>query len=984
MSDDRAPYPRVPLADLTDDDLEKKLNDLKDGTTALDSLVEEKAAPESVVGLKLAGASMKKTKIGKDPDGYVLWGKIQKPLLPEGTSRSFKELTASVVLVVATGLDPGKPTRRECVIVVDAVVNMDLQQLKFSADTSISISLRSGYLLITSTPLNTEKDGALNSINEALSGDAFQGVKKLPYPPKDHPWNPGVRVGGRVDLSDREFALSLGLAPASSGKEGRAAEDAPAEPVAGHSWIVLNGAYLPGVSADKSPLKKATSAAVKITADLTLGRDGLELSILDTGFRVPLPGGDLEAVFGGGGLAFPPVNSVGGKDAAVRLLGAFLYDNEAVRQGYEFKLDGIVMITAPFAALQAAGSYAKFKGNDKAREFESFFVFASAKDFKVPLGPVTWQGLMLGGGMNSYMRFPKVTEVTKSPFLTYLGQEGIEGVNDAAGVLKKLCGTESGDAAWVTPKQGENWAALGGEFSIADLIKGKLLLIGEWGHELDLAVMATGALDFPKKTKTCHAELQVLGQYRQKELWSVAAALSDKSFVWDKAAKLTGGLALTSWTGGEHAGDCVFTIGGYSPNWKVPDHYPDIPRVGASIEKWGLTFRLELYFALLSHAVMLGGSVSIVQDLGFARWWLKGHLDFWDDWAGGNAARVDLGVTVGVSATIPLVFFSIDVSAEIGIDLSMWWVHAGHGGTWSVNLWVFSFGGPWGVPFPKEKDAVSFDQFKQQLPAPLKTTPKKGLQPDAHHTGPPPPADSAGSDPVDKYSTDGFTFETDASGPIGTLKVNGTTWPLAGDATYDLPQMGAAGADMTSVHCLDVYRVVSGSPKPYDIGGGEEGHHWKLEQVETNRSLSLFQPTGAKISPKDPKQVEKYFTGVRVTAPPPASSGPRITVDAGQLESWPVRLLDPPGNNVLPAKRLVGEGPRAESGAARKDIAADLIDPRVSTVRQRLAEELVQLGVGAPQGLDTDLHALAAAVTDMWTDAPWIDRGLGRRVEHAA
>jgi hypothetical protein len=76
----------------------------------------------------------------------------------------------------------------------------------------------------------------------------------------------------------------------------------------------------------------------------------------------------------------------------------------------------------------------------------------------------------------------------------------------------------------------------------------------------------------------------------------VTGGLTDKSWLLGGACKLQGGFALQAWF---NSGDCVLTVGGYSPAFRKPERYPTVDGVAF---RWALSDAIVLkgdtYFAL--------------------------------------------------------------------------------------------------------------------------------------------------------------------------------------------------------------------------------------------------------------------------------------------------------------------------------------------------------------------------------------------------
>src|SRR3979490_2063373 len=78
------------------------------------------------------------------------------------------------------------------------------------------------------------------------------------------------------------------------------------------------------------------------------------------------------------------------------------------------------------------------------------------------------------------------------------------------------------------------------------------------------------------------------------------AALAPTSFIFVPQCHLFGGFALCYWFGSSpHAGDFVFSIGGYHRSYTPPPHYPVPDRIGYACRMGSnLSVSGEAYFAV--------------------------------------------------------------------------------------------------------------------------------------------------------------------------------------------------------------------------------------------------------------------------------------------------------------------------------------------------------------------------------------------------
>jgi len=173
------------------------------------------------------------------------------------------------------------------------------------------------------------------------------------------------------------------------------------------------------------------------------------------------------------------------------------------------------------------------------------------------------------------------------------------------------------------------------------------------------------------------------------------------------------GFALCTWfSPSPHAGDFTFTLGGFHPAFDIPDHYPNPPRLGIT---WGLSDHLfirgEAYFAVTPKAVMGGGSLNAVFNLGVLYAYFLAHADFLMTFHPFHFVA-DIGVEVGVEFDLELLFITIHISVHLSAGVHL--AGPSFGGYAYVDFWVFGFT----VPFGDQNDrppALTLDQFQDLL-----------------------------------------------------------------------------------------------------------------------------------------------------------------------------------------------------------------------------------------------------------------------------
>jgi hypothetical protein len=372
--------------------------------------------------------------------------------------------------------------------------------------------------------------------------------------------------------------------------------------------------------------------------------------------------------------------------------------------------DGEALIKVGEYAISALGSYGSLKTGGT-----SLFIFAA---LNAPLGGPAFffvTGLALGFGYNRGLKLPAQGDVQKFPLVAAMGNSAaIGGDNPSpATVLGML-------DMWVPPVKGEYWVAAGIQFTTFEIINTNALLIIEFGKDFTIAVLGTATLKQPLAGPTyVYAELDIeLVFAPQQGEFKASAVLSNNSYVLTPQAHLTGGFASYGWFGdNEHAGDFVFTLGGYHPAFNKPLWYPDEPRVGIN---WQIGSNLSMvggaYLAITPTAMMAGASLQITFEDGPLKAWLKATADailYYRPFY----LIADASISIGVSYRLDLLFVHVTISVEIGADFHLWGPPIG--GTVHVNWYIISFTIPFGAE-PNPPTTLDWAQFKAMLPS--KTT----------------------------------------------------------------------------------------------------------------------------------------------------------------------------------------------------------------------------------------------------------------------
>lgn len=153
--------------------------------------------------------------------------------------------------------------------------------------------------------------------------------------------------------------------------------------------------------------------------------------------------------------------------------------------------------------------------------------------------------------------------------------------------------------------------------------------------------------------------------------------------------------------------------------------------------------------------------------------------------------RVDIGLDVGVSFTLELLFISIDISVSIGAELTLW--AAPFGGSVYVDFWVFGF--TIGFGDDQNGQAVDIETFRELLAnVPDSDDPTAGgpgvpstidklhvlsVESGRYAEGVPPAGNETKQGDVWQVKSGGFVFRVQSRVPLHTITEStaSTTWP---------------------------------------------------------------------------------------------------------------------------------------------------------------------------------------------------------------
>lgn len=217
--------------------------------------------------------------------------------------------------------------------------------------------------------------------------------------------------------------------------------------------------------------------------------------------------------------------------------------------------------------------------------------------------------LRIGFRYNSIVRSPAVEELGDFPLIRSHASEGAG--NDPMAILEKMTG---GDNPYVQLKNDEYWLAFGFTIGSFDLVSATAVALVQFGGAGPVfRISGDLTIAYPPDSGSAAAKLFFIEVVMLAELnfaedcFKIEAALALSSFVFVPYCRLKGGLALyTFFENNPHAGDWVFTVGGYHRAFQVPAHYPTAPRLGLDFNIGIIAIRGECYFAITPKAIMTG------------------------------------------------------------------------------------------------------------------------------------------------------------------------------------------------------------------------------------------------------------------------------------------------------------------------------------------------------------------------------------------
>ena len=292
---------------------------------------------------------------------------------------------------------------------------------------------------------------------------------------------------------------------------------------------------------------------------------------------------------------------------------------------------------------------------------------------------------------------PSIEEVAEFPLVQMvMGEGGYQEEDESLDIRKQLGEAVENpvtlleDMAEAIPAEQGQYVICGGvRFTIASTVDCFGLIIVQFGNDFEFSLLGLARFRHPRDLSAkliCYIEMQILMSIKPSEgCFKLQALLTDNSWVINKDCKLTGGFALFVWFDGEHKGDFVFSIGGYHPRFRVPEHYPIVPRLGLNWQvNENLSIKGGVYFAFTPACCMLGAKLEATFQSGRISAWFTAYLDAILSWS-----PLHFEVDIGISLRVEAALFITSIKVTIAATIQIWGPPTG--GLAHIDLTVISF-----------------------------------------------------------------------------------------------------------------------------------------------------------------------------------------------------------------------------------------------------------------------------------------------------
>lgn len=599
-----------------------------------------------------------------------------------------------------------------------------------------------------------------------------------------------------------------------------------------------------------------------------------------------------------------------------------------VRDEDRLEFEGTLLIRTAAFSFSAIGSYADLNGMPSVM---AFGVLLMELGDPTGTGGFVVTGLAFGFGVHRKLTLPPIEEVHKFPLVqAAMGKQEFGNIRKLPEQLRP----------YVLPAVGNFWVAAGIKFNSWAMVDSFLLLSVSWGAEIEIGLLGLSRMTVPplqpdpEKT-IAGVELALRGVIRIAEgSIQFEARLTENSFIFSKACRLTGGFAFCLWFKEPHAGDFVISLGGYHPAFQRPAHYPLVPRLGMQLQIGNeLSITGEAYFALTPSCIMAGGKLCAVFKSGGIEAWFIAYADFLMSWQP-FYYQATMGITIGIALRLGLIAIRLELSVDLRLQGPPF------GGEARVQLWVISFTIPFGTPASAPPPLTASDFVKKCLPAP-RIRSGDAARPQGVDQALP-----ASPDVFTVRITTGLLREQEIKGENRTHRiVNAHQLSLVVQSVIPCTKFAGLAEKVDAAAPCGIRpmgRTSLESVFTVTADGIEPGKHVKVSAITGNVPDAVWGNEGLVLLPKTPdRKTVKATLGIRIVCIPqvPVAELPAIpikefdfdliekTVDWGEPGKLPKYKLSEEGATIFNTicSDSVNESRKAILACLRRQLPADLL-----------------------------------------------------------
>ena len=488
--------------------------------------------------------------------------------------------------------------------------------------------------------------------------------------------------------------------------------------------------------------------------------------------------------------------------------------------------------------------------------------------FPFPAPPdIIFEGVALGLGYNQSFTAPGVDQIENFPLVSEVmnpPSNGAAGENGKAGkILKELEALND----YIHPQLSADFGAIGVKLNAFQMIDAFALLVFAGGSHFELDLLGMAQMSFPLD-ESAVSPLAFIDLAMEAVIdpsagyFKLAAQLTTQSYIFDKECHITGGMAFYMWYGGENAGDFALTLGGYSPRFNVPAHYPHAPRLGLNWQVYEhLQIRGGAYFAFCPHALMAGGDISAEFHEGDAYASFDFNLDILINW---KPFHYDIYTGIDVKAG-----YGIFGPYEFHLGLHIWGPE--FSGTLTIDVPLHSFTIGFGAASPQQPQPIDYSEFKKSfLPSDDKictVTVNKGLVKQI------PQSDET----LIVVNPKTLCLKTHSLIPSKTATIGGTPQTLDNPNTsFGIAPMDLCSTKLETSHKITVTREGGSNVENVE-------NDFEFSPVYQNLAKGMW-GTQMSCELNESPLIDNVLSGFKITPKNPVTPGTSHDIDASKLE----------------------------------------------------------------------------------------------------